>query len=453
MKIQLFAQNPTIEWQKSLGGSSLDTPYSIIETTDGAYIIAGSVYSNDGDVIGNHGNVDIWIVKLNVNGNIIWQRSLGGSGIEEAFSIIETTNGGYIVAGYSSSSDGDVSTNYGNEDVWVIKLDANGNMLWQKSIGGTGNERAYSIQQTTNGGYIVAGYTNSNDGVVSGNHGYSEDYWVIKLDFSGNIEWKKCFGGTQQEYATSIQQTSDNGFIVVGQSTSNDGDLINNQGYQDGWIVKLDAIGNIVWKKSLGGMADEWFTSVIQLPSGEYLVAGYTNSNDGDIAGNHGDTDAWIIKLDELGNIIWNKCIGDGTLNTLNSLQRTSDVGFVFSGHSYNLAGSNQPEFWVVKMDTHGNIIWQSYYGGSEDEFAHSIQQTSDSGYIVCGWSNSTDGDVNGNHGNMDYWVVKLSSESGMEEIVDSELKITPNPCNGDFTIVLNKEIDVKNYYLFDYQE
>src|SRR5690606_36383484 len=169
------------------------------------YILTGSSESNDGDVSGNHGNFDCWIVRLDNIGNIQWQKSLGGSQEDSSGQIQQTFDGGYIMVGYSRSNNGDVSGNHGHYDYWVVKLDMSGNIQWQKSLGGSGVDMAHSIQQTIDGGYIVAGLSQSNDGDVTGNHG-GADYWIVKLDDNGNIDWQKSFGGTGSDNAYSIRQ-------------------------------------------------------------------------------------------------------------------------------------------------------------------------------------------------------------------------------------------------------
>ncbi len=233
---------PTIEWQKCLGGSAWDWTVSIQQTRDGGYIVAGYSYSNDGDISGNHGNYDYWVVKLNSAGAVIWQKSLGGSSWDRGYSIQQTSDGGFIIAGESWSNDGDVSGNHGWCDYWVVKLNSAGDIVWQRSLGGSDWDEAYSIQQTTDGGFIVAGDSWSNDGDVSGHHGTpsgSSDYWVVKLNSAGAVIWQKSLGGSDGDEARSIQQTSDGGFIVAGWSDSNDGDVSGNHGGHDYWVVKL----------------------------------------------------------------------------------------------------------------------------------------------------------------------------------------------------------------------
>jgi len=405
-----------IVWQKTFGGN-LFNANSIKQTTDGGYVFAGWSRAN---YSGNHGGYDFWVVKLDSSGTEVWEQNLGGSGNELAYSIQQTTDGGYIVAGESDDATG----NHGNTDYWIVKLDSSGNIIWQKSLGGSGGETAYSIQQTNDGGYIVAGTSTSTDGDVTGNHG-NGDYWIVKLDSSGNIIWQKSLGGSGNDYAQSIQQTSDGGYIVAGTSTSNDGDVTGHHGaagvpgvngVSDYWIVKLDSSGNIIWQKSLGGSDDDIVTSIQQTTDGGYIVAGYSWSTDGDVTGNHGNGDYWIVKLDSSGNIIWQKSLGGSGNDYASSIQQTTDGGYIVAGTSWSNDGdvtghhgaAGVTDYWIVKLDSSGNIIWQKSLGGSNTDGAHSIQQTTDGGYVVAGDSFSNDGDVtNGSSGGL-VWVVKL---------------------------------------------
>ena len=187
---EVWAQASTIQWQKCLGGTGVDKAYSIKQATDGGYIVDGLSYSFDGDVTGNHGNGDFWIVKLDTVGNIEWQKSFGGGYGDIAYSIQQTVDGGYIVAGLSYSFNGDVIGNHDGGDCWIVKLDSVGNIEWQKCLGGTLDDQAHSVQQTTDSGYIVAGSSWSSDGDVTDHHGTNSyaDFWIVKLDSAGNIE-------------------------------------------------------------------------------------------------------------------------------------------------------------------------------------------------------------------------------------------------------------------------
>ena len=415
-----FSQAPSIDWAKCLGGASIDHASSIQQTTDGGYIICGLTWSNDGDVAGNHGQSDIWVVKLNASGNLVWQKCLGGSSFEFGTSIQQTTDGGFIICCLTSSNDGDVSGYHGDTDIWVVKLNSTGNILWQKCLGGTLNESKTSIQQTTDGGFIICGNTSSNDGDVAGYHG-DIDIWVVKLNASGNLVWQKCLGGTSGEYEASIQQTTDEGFIICCLTWSNDGDVAGNHGQSDIWVVKLNVSGNLVWQKCLGGTLFDATNenSIQQTPDGGYIICGYTYSNDGDVAGNHGQSDIWVVKLNAFSNLVWQKCFGGTSLDDTheNSIQQTTDGGFIICG----VTGSNDGDVsgnhggsdrWMLKLNASGNLVWQKCLGGTSNDShaSSSIQQTTDGGYIICSVTQSNDGDVSGNHGDEDIWVVNLNS-------------------------------------------
>jgi len=400
------------DWQISLGGSASDETHSIQKTTDGGYIIVGHSHSNDEDVTVNHGQSDYWIVKLTSAGELDWQKSLGGSDYERAYSIQQTIDGGYIVAGYSASNDGDVTVNYGQNDYWIVKLTSAGELDWQKALGGSYGDQANSIQQTTDGGYIIAGYSSSDDGDVSENHG-QDDYWIVKLTSAGDIDWQKSFGGSSIDRAYCINQTTEGGYIIAGTTFSNNGDVSMNHGYIDYWIVKLTSAGDIVWQKSLGGSDYDYAYSIQQTIDEGYIVAGYTKSNDGDVTGNHGYGDYWIVKLTSAGDIDWQKSFGGSDFDLANSIQQTTDGGYIIAGYSdsddgdvsENLGGN---DYWLVKTTSTGELDWQISLGGSDHDRTFCIHQTTDGRYIIAGYSDSKDGDVSGNHGNRDFWIVKF---------------------------------------------
>lgn len=438
----IWGQAPTIQWQKSLGGSLRDYTKSIRQTSDGGYILAGSSESTNGDVVGNHGAFDCWVVKMDQSGNMQWQKSLGGSVSDGANSIEQTLDGGYILAGYSGSDNGDVTGNHASDDYWVVKLDQSGNIQWQKSLGGSGLDQANFIQQTSDGGYIVAGISNSNDGDVTGNHG-GHDYWVVKLNPSGNIQWQKSLGGSTIDFATAIRQTSDNGYIVAGYTLSNDGDVTLNHGFRDYWIVKLDSSGNMLWQKSFGGSGTDQAHDIQQTQDGGYIIAGYVLSSDGEVTEHRGSRDYWIVKVDPSGNLQWQKTLGGTNIDEAHSISQTPDGGYIVGGHSESTDGDVTAnhgifDYWIVKLGATGNIEWQKSLGGSNTESLYSIRQTSDNGYILAGVTQSGDGDLTLFHGMYDIWVVKLGSVLGIDEnIAISRPALYPNPAK-DFVSVNN---------------
>lgn len=441
---KIWSQSPPIQWQKSLGGSLRDYGKSIHQTQDGGYIIAGSSESNNGDVTGNQGAFDCWIVKLDLSGNIQWQKTYGGTNGDGANSIQQTQDGGYIFAGGSSSINGEVTGNHSYSDYWVVKIDPSGNIQWQKSLGGYGYDEATSVQQTSDGGYIVAGQSMSTDtmGDVTGNHGFY-DYWIVKLNPSGNIQWQKNFGGSSYEYAGSIKQTLDNGYIMVGSTLSNDGNVSQNYGFRDYWVIKLDSFGNLQWEKSLGGGGSDEAFDVLQNQDGSYIVAGYAISSDGQVSNHKGSRDFWIVKLDLSGNIIWQKTFGGSHIDGAFSINQTSDGGYIVGGYTQSIDGNitqnfGNIDYWLVKISVSGALEWQKSLGGTASEQLYSVQQTSDNGYIITGNTLSGDGNITSNHGSYDIWIVKLGSTLGVDDNKNIlKPSIHPNPVK-DFVNIDN---------------
>ncbi len=449
------AQAPAIQWAKCYGGGGCEDVALVKQTTDGGYIMAGESNSINGDVTNNHGDWDYWIVKVDSIGTIQWQKSLGGSGIDQAQSIQQTTDGGYIVAGYTNSSNGNVVIHHSLFDYWIVKLSNSGALQWTKTLGSNGNDKAYSIQQTTDGGYIVAGQSDSANGDVLSNHG-GFDYWIVKLDTIGQIQWQKSFGGSLEDDATYVQQTVDGGYIVGGQSASSNGDVTGNHGVLDCWIVKLNNVGTLEWQKSFGGTNNDYIHSIQQTTDGGYIFAGLTASNNGDVTNNYGSFDYWVVKLNNIGTIQWQKSLGGSGNDNAFSVQQTTDGGYIVAGVAYSSDGDvtgfhGGADDWIVKLNNSGTIEWKKNLGGSSDDFAHSIQQTADGGYIIAGYAFSNDGDITGNHGSCDVWVVKLGLGSLPLKLLSftAQMQPIPNPSK-EGNVLLNwqttNEINVSHF-------
>ncbi len=401
-----------VEWKMLFGGSLSEIARSIRQTDDGGYIVAGYSRSSDGDVGGNIGNWDYWILKLDASGSLVWETNLGGSDGDIASSVQQTGDGGYIVAGRINSSDGDVGGNNGQQDYWIVKLDIAGSMVWETNLGGSDDESAQAVQETTDGGYVAAGSSYSSDGDVNGNKG-EEDCWIIKLDGSGDLLWEKNLGGSGIDAANSIQETSDGGYVVAGYSSSSDGDVAQNYGEWDFWILKLDASGDLTWEKNLGGSGFDVANSIQETMDGGYIAAGYSNSSDGDVGHNNGNLDYWIVKLDAVGNLIWETNLGGSESEVANCVRQTSDGGYIVAGFSRSADGDVSDnkgigDYWITKLDAAGSLVWEISLGGSDSDVAFSVQQTNDGAYVAVGNTLSTDGDVGENNGMQDYWVIKL---------------------------------------------
>jgi hypothetical protein len=357
-------------WQKTYSGSDTDRAYSVQQTSDGGYILAGLTYS-----FGFDG--DMWVLKLDASGNVAWQKTYDGSSTDLANSIQQTLDGGYILAGYTYSFGA-------GGDMWVLKLDASGNAVWQKTYGGSDFDMANSIQQTSDGGYILGGNTYS---FGAGDR----DAWVLKLDASGNAAWQKTYGGSDWDSAYSIQQTSDGGYILAGYTGSF------GAGNGDTWVLKLDASGNVAWQKTYGDSEIDRAKSIQQTSEGGYILAGETESFGAVYS------DAWVLKLDASGNVAWQKTYGGSDYDWANSIQQTSDGGYILAGETESF-GAGEIDMWVLKLDASGNAAWHKTYGGSDFDSANSIQQTSDGGYILAGDTYS----FGAGAGKNDMWVLKL---------------------------------------------
>ncbi len=411
----LFAQVPNVLWKKAIGGSDIDAANSIQQTTDKGYIVCGSSSSLDGDILQNKGGQDAMVLKLNDLGTIEWQKNIGGSANDVANCIIQTKDGGYLLVGNTTSNDGDIPKNQGAGDAWVVKFNSNGEIEWNKTFGGSGGDNARTVKQNIDGGYIIGATTNSLDGDISYNHG-AQEAWIIKLSALGDLEWEKSFGGNNSDYAFSIDTTTDGGYIFVGYSNSNDGNVLGGHGGQDIWVVKLNALGEQQWYKIFGGSKTEDARCIFQTTDGGYILSASSNSIDGDMLGNKGDYDIWIFKLNENGDLDWKKNYGGKSIDYARSIQPTLDDGYILGNSTFSTEGdvSGDPgdkDAWVFKIDTTGTLLWQKVLGGTSQDDISWLNQDPEGNYFFAGFTSSNNGDIEGNHGVQDAWVVKLGNE------------------------------------------
>jgi len=383
-----------ITWDKTFGGNGEDMGFSIIQTKNGGYAIAGYAIfprkekkddwrSKLGYIILEKSKrQDFWIIKLDKNGNKEWDEVFGENGPDIANSIIRTKDGGYAVAGF-------IWTIYAEkQDIWIIKLDENGNKEWDKTFDKDKNDVAYSIIQTKDGGYAIAAST--------GFKLWGEaNCWVIKLDAKGNMEWDKNFGGIGWDEIYSIIQTKSGGFIAAGSSWSK------GAGRGDIYVVKLNKRGDLVWDKTFGGSDYDDARSIIQTDDGGYAVTGFTVLED------TGDRDSWVIKLDKDGNKVWDKTLGGTSEDWANSIIQNKNGDYVVVGWTKSM-GAGKTDIWIVKLNKNGDLLWDKTFGGSENDEAHSVIQTDDGGYAVAGWTKSKGA------GNSDVWVLKLDENGNL---------------------------------------
>jgi len=377
--------NISLVWDRVFGGENIDYATTLIQTSDGGYAVAGTTYSYGA------GGRDFWVIKLDNEGNKVWDKTFGGNSCDCANSLIQTTDGGYAVAGET------YSYGAGNADFWIIKLDSSGNKKWDKTYGGSDGDYATSLIQTTDGGYAVVGETCS-----FGAGG--RDLWVVKLDNQGNREWDKTLGTVKYDYANALIQTTDGGYAVAGGTESY------SAGSADFWVIKLDNQGNREWEKTFGGSDWDMAYSLIQTKDGGYAVAG------GIFSYGEEEEDFWVIKLDINGKKVWDKTFGGSSWDIATALIQTKDGGYAVAGITESF-GAGGGDFWVIKLDINGKKVWDKTFGGSNDDSAWSLIQADDGCYLVAGGA-SFNGTVRG-----DFWIIKFSEEARYGTIF-----ITSNP-------------------------
>ncbi|AXT52046.1 hypothetical protein D1818_14810 [Aquimarina sp. BL5] len=410
----------TVEWVKTFGGSGEDDALSIVESEDGGYVVFGYTQSVDGDISDKDAtDSDFWVLKISPEGTVVWSKTYGGTGDDRGQRVIKTNDGGYALVGYSRSADGDVSENAGLQDYWMVKIDASGNLQWEKSFGFPGIDRAFSIVQTADNGYFLTGFLDVTASNGEGNdnrkksekHGVGE-FWGIKLDASGNKEWRRYFGGTNNDRSYDTVQTEDGGFLMIGSSESDDFDISSTKGSYDFWVVKINTEGTKVWEKSYGGSEIDVGYAIASSGDGKYVVVGDSRSDNGDISDPKGNADLWMIQIDGNGNLIWEKSLGGTEFDTARGIHTTQDGSFIITGNSRSNNGDvdenqGQSDIWNILIDSNGDVTWKSTLGGSLSEFAEGCMETQDKKIIIAGNSESNDLDIPNNRGGKDVLIIK----------------------------------------------
>lgn len=411
-----------IDWILTFGGSNIDQATAIVRSNDNGYVIAGTTSSNDGDIVDKTTtDSDYWILKLSESGTILWNKTFGGSNSDVVSGISNTTDGGYIVSGSSRSNDGDVTGNEGFWDYWLLKLNANGDKVWDKTFGFLGEDQAQEVFQTKDGGYLVTGFFDvtasggaGNDGRSNGNrHGVGE-YWVIKMNASGEYVWRRYFGGTNNDRSYDALETSDGGFLIAGSSESVDFDITDSKGTYDYWVVKLNSFGNKVWTKSYGGSEIENGYSITATNDGNYIFVGDARSTDQDVTNPKGNADLWVVKFNGNGAIIWNKSFGGSQFDSARAIEPGSDGNYLLAGATRSSDGdvsvnNGENDAWLVIMDANGDLVFEKTIGGSNFDFGEDVILGHDnSSILLVGNTESNDKDIPENQGIKDMLVVKI---------------------------------------------
>ncbi|MBK7442833.1 MAG: T9SS type A sorting domain-containing protein [Bacteroidetes bacterium] len=427
-----FSQAPAIEWQNTIGGDKDEAVTSIIPTADYGYFLAGysnSDISDDKTENAISFSTDFWIMKIDSSGNIQWQNTIGGFGYDYLSHAIACIGGGYLLVGYSNSGiSGDkYELGNGGHDIWVVKVNAIGNIEWQNTIGGSGLDDCRRVIQCSDGNYIIAGRSDSNiSGDKTENSQGGLDNWILKLNSTGSILWQNTIGGSSTETIEEIIETADNEIMVFGDSFSDvSGDkTIPSYGNRDFWVLNLDSLGNILWQKVIGGSGDEILNGVVVCPDGGYLLGGNsTSSISGDKSEiNIGGYDFWIVKISDEGIVEWEETIGGISSDNIYALEYFND-GYIIGGNSLSGVSGDKTEptnggydYWFVKIDSLGNIIYQKAYGGNKDDAIVCATLSLDGNLILGGYSYSgLSGDKSepnlGGTNNFDIWLINLMPE------------------------------------------
>lgn len=362
-------------WSGTFGGALGDQANDVCQTPDGGYIVAGATSSFGA------GGTDIYLIKVNESGGLVWSKTLGGSDEDTAISIRPTSDGGYILGGMTGSYGA------GAGDAYLVKVDATGNEVWKNTFGGSNHDWANSVQQTSDGGYILAGYTET-----FGAGG--TDVYLVKADENGDEMWSKTFGGGAYDCAYSVQQTADGGYVPGGFSRSFDP-----PGYSDCLLIKTDEDGNEVWTKVLGVPGGyEEAQCMQQTSDGGYILAGYTQRPGAQ------SVDMYLLKTDENGNKLWDTTFGGSARDEANCVQQTSDGGYVLAGRTESF-GAGDDDVYLVKTRSDGTRVWSRTFGGNRREQTYSVRQTFDGGYMVTAYTFSFGAQVS------DAYVIKTDGD------------------------------------------
>jgi hypothetical protein len=404
---------------ETIGGSKNDAFNAVTKTIDDGYIAAGYTQSNDGDIISKANiSFDFLVSKFSSENILEWQKHFGGSENDKALDIIQTLGGDFIVLGSSESSDLDVSENAGSKDFWLVKLSNNGVLLWEKSFGFLGEDYGTTLLETKDGGFLITGVLDVSASNGQGNakstiiNHAGGDYWVLKTNHLGALEWSRYFGGSFTEIPLGIVETDNHNYIIVGSSDSNDFNISNNKGSYDFWMTKIATDGSLLLEKTFGGSEIDEASAIIAANDGNFIIVGNTRSADKEVSKNNGAADIWILKVSKEGNLIWEKTIGGSSFDVAKAIYKTQDNGFLIAGSSRSLdngfQNKGQNDALILKVDENGNLLWQKTFGGSEIDFLYDVVELKNKSIIAVGESSSSDQDIPENKGFTDALIIQI---------------------------------------------
>lgn len=479
-----YATAQNILWENSYGGSRPEYLLDAIATPDQGYLMAGSTISNrSGDLQnGTKGDLDYWLWKMNANGDIEWQKSYGGSGMDLLQSVMMTPDGGYLLGGISNSDYGfdKKRPSKGDTDYWIIKVDAAGTEQWQRTIGGSGQEKLNSLALTADGGYLIGGSSSSKkvlpnaEGQVDP-YGKSEnsrgnlDYWVVKLSATGAVTWQKTFGGKYKDELKCILPLAGGDYVLGGYSNSPaSGDKTqDNIGIGDYWIVRINASGTMVWQQTVGGNQDDNLFTLSPTADGGFIVGGNSNSGSSNNKNksNAKGTDCWIVKMNPQGEIAWQETYNFGQTDMVSSIQENPDGSFLVAGYAQSEVNKNTAakgnfkpsadkegisDYIAMRISKTGEKEWTKSVGSKGDEVLRKVFLTKDGGYLLAGTSfGGKSRDKKSGKGGSDFWIVKLK-DLGKPEQTPLSISAIPNPVLDATKITINFSYSEGTATLYD---
>jgi len=354
----LVAQAPEPIWLGTYGGRGDDVGYAVEEADDGGYIIAGYTDSFGG------GHKDVYLLKVDDEGNVVWEEAYGGENDEWGYAMRQTADGGYIIVGAKRSAAGD-------RDVYLIKVDSSRRLRWQRTYGGAGDDVGYAVAETPDGGYIVVGYTYGDE------QGFDTDVYLIKTDAKGRALWEETYGEDKDDKGYAVQAVPGGGYIIVGYTTVRWGFGSRSQLDSDVYLLRVDEDGGVLWEKTYGGELVERGRALQATSDGGYIIAGYTVSDEG-------DADFYLLKTDGEGRTLWTKIYGGMEDDEAYSVQETSDGGYIVAGYTKS-SDEGDADLYLLKIDAEGDLLWAGTYGEADDDVGHAVRETADGGYIVAG--------------------------------------------------------------------
>ncbi|MCY7408983.1 MAG: T9SS type A sorting domain-containing protein [Chitinophagales bacterium] len=427
-----YAQ-PAILWQTTVGDSLIENPNAICLASDGGFYFAGSTSPKLNDTCANvYDNADVWVVRFDKHKNFLWKMCYGGSLGDAAYGIAATLDGGCIIGADTYSNDGDVSGNHGDRDFWIFKLDSNGVIHWQKCYGGSSTEYLNGITATIDGGFLVFGLSYSSDGDVPFNYSpwYYNDGWVIKIDSQGAIQWNRVLGGTNFDQVIDGIETTKGKYLLSCNTSSTDYDLENfTIGGSDVWLLMLDSNGNTIWSKTFYGPATETGADLAQCANGDFLIACKTYSYlfETNSTGYHGGGDGLVFRVDSAGNFIWVKVLGGTSEDNFRPIHELPDGSIMVTGNTNSHDGDVSTPYaniniWNVKLDASGNLLSSLVVGGNDYDAIQSSILYDQNNILFAAETESKDGDILSHPGNApnddwDAWVVEIGDYNTVNEI------------------------------------